>query len=146
MDRLLRRQRLGQATDHLLRADLPEQIAHPVPVAQQAFGEGVDGEAVDWACKRMLARPERRRILLVVSDGCPMDTATNLANDEFYLAQHLKQVVARREAQGAVEICGLGLGLDLGAYYSRSLATTLPASLNNELFSEIAQLLAGRKK
>jgi cobaltochelatase CobT len=85
----------------------------------------------------MLARPERRRILLVVSDGCPMDTATSLANDEFYLAQHLKQVVARREAQGAVEICGLGLGLDLGAYYSRSLATTLPASLNNELFSEI---------
>jgi len=110
------------------------------------YREGVDGEAVDWACKRMLARPERRRILLVVSDGCPMDTATNLANDEFYLAQHLKQVVARREAQGAIEICGLGLGLDLGAYYSRSLATTLPASLNNELFSEIAQLLAGRKK
>ncbi|PHV13578.1 cobalt chelatase [Janthinobacterium sp. BJB303] len=108
------------------------------------YREGVDGEAVDWACTRMLARPERRRILLVVSDGCPMDTATNLANDEFYLAQHLKQVVARREAQGAVEICGLGLGLDLGAYYSRSLATSLPASLNNELFSEIAQLIAGR--
>ncbi|MGK5081614.1 cobaltochelatase CobT-related protein [Janthinobacterium sp. HLX7-2] len=107
------------------------------------YREGVDGEAVDWACQRMLARPERRRILLVVSDGCPMDTATNLANDEFYLAQHLKQVVARREAQGAVEICGLGLGLDLGAYYSRSLATTLPASLNNELFSEIAQLIGG---
>lgn len=110
------------------------------------YREGADGEAVDWACTRMLARPEQRRILLVVSDGCPMDTATNLANDEFYLAQHLKQVVTRREAQGAVEICGLGLGLDLGAYYSRSLATTLPASLNNELFSEIAQLLGGRKR
>lgn len=110
------------------------------------YREGVDGEAVDWACTRMLARPERRRILLVVSDGCPMDTATNLANDEFYLAQHLKQVVARREAQGAVEICGLGLGLDLGAYYSRSLAATLPASLNNELFSEIAQLIGGRSR
>ena len=110
------------------------------------YREGVDGEAVDWACTRMLARPERRRILLVVSDGCPMDTATNLVNDEFYLAQHLKQVVARREAQGAIEICGLGLGLDLGAYYSRSLATTLPASLNNELLSEIAQLLGGRKR
>ncbi|MDN2712498.1 cobalt chelatase [Janthinobacterium sp. SUN118] len=110
------------------------------------YREGVDGEAVEWACTRMLARPERRRILLVVSDGCPMDTATNLANDEFYLAQHLKQVVARREAQGAIEICGLGLGLDLGAYYSRSLATTLPASLNNELFSEIAQLIAGRAR
>ncbi|MNM39215.1 Aerobic cobaltochelatase subunit CobT [compost metagenome] len=110
------------------------------------YREGADGEAVDWACTRMLARPEQRRILLVVSDGCPMDTATNLANDEFYLAQHLKQVVARREAQGAVEICGLGLGLDLGAYYSRSLATTLPASLNNELFSEIAQLLGGSKR
>jgi cobaltochelatase CobT len=125
-----RRARPGIAA--LLKADL--------------YREGVDGEAVDWACTRMLARPERRRILLVVSDGCPMDTATNLANDEFYLAQHLKQVVARREAQGAIEICGLGLGLDLGAYYSRSLATTVPASLNNELFSEIAQLLGGRKR
>lgn len=129
--------------------DTPWRRARPDIAAllkADLYREGVDGEAVDWACQRMLARPERRRILLVVSDGCPMDTATNLANDEFYLAQHLKQVVARREAHGAIEICGLGLGLDLGAYYSRSLATTLPASLNNELFSEIAQLLAGRKK
>ena len=129
--------------------DTPWRRARPDIAAllkADLYREGVDGEAVDWACARMLARPERRRILLVVSDGCPMDTATNLANDEFYLAQHLKQVVARREAQGAVEICGLGLGLDLGAYYSRSLATTLPASLNNELFGEIAQLIGGRKK
>lgn len=129
--------------------DTPWRRARPDIAAllkADLYREGVDGEAVDWACARMLARPERRRILLVVSDGCPMDTATNLANDEFYLAQHLKQVVARRETQGAVEICGLGLGLDLGAYYSRSLATTLPASLNNELFGEIAQLIGGRKK
>lgn len=129
--------------------DTPWRRARPDIAAllkADLYREGVDGEAVDWACQRMLARPERRRILLVVSDGCPMDTATSLANDEFYLAQHLKQVVARREAQGAVEICGLGLGLDLGAYYSRSLATTLPASLNNELFSEIAQLIGGRSR
>ena len=129
--------------------DTPWRRARPDIAAllkADLYREGIDGEAVDWACQRMLARPERRRILLVVSDGCPMDTATSLANDEFYLAQHLKQVVARREAQGAVEICGLGLGLDLGAYYSRSLATTLPASLNNELFSEIAQLIGGRSR
>jgi cobaltochelatase CobT len=110
------------------------------------YREGIDGEAVDWACRRMLGRPEKRRILMVISDGCPMDSATTLANDEFYLANHLMEVVARHELRGEVEICALGVGLDLGAYYSRSLATELPQSLNNELFFEIAQLIGGHRR
>ncbi|GAC1522488.1 MAG: cobaltochelatase subunit CobT [Collimonas sp.] len=110
------------------------------------YREGIDGEAVEWACKRMQGRPEKRRILLVISDGCPMDSATSLANDDFYLANHLKEVVARHEQSGAAEICALGMGLDLSTYYSRSLATDLPQSLNNQLFSDIAEMIGGQRR
>lgn len=110
------------------------------------YREGIDGEAVDWACRRLQLRNEKRKILVVISDGCPMDSATSLANDEFYLANHLKQVVTRQELRGEVEICGLGVGLDLSTYYSRSLATDLPHSLNNALLFEIAQLIGARRR
>lgn len=108
------------------------------------FREGIDGEAVDWACRRMLARSERRRILIVVSDGCPMDCATGLANDAFYLDNHLKAVVARHEREAAIAIYGLGVGLDLSPFYQRSLAID-PAAMDNKLFFDIARLIgAGR--
>ena len=110
------------------------------------FREGIDGEAVDWACNRLLARREARRILIVISDGCPADSATGLANDAFYLDNHLKDVVARRERQGAVEILGLGVGLDLSAFYRRSLATDMTQGLENALFAEIVQLIGGRHR
>jgi cobaltochelatase CobT len=110
------------------------------------YREGVDGEAVDWACARMQTRKEKRRILVVISDGCPMDSATGLANNDRYLAEHLKEVAERHEQRGDVEICGLGIGLDLSAYYSRSLATNLPQSLTNDLFLEIAQLISGHRQ
>jgi cobaltochelatase CobT len=128
--------------DHTWRRSRPDIAALLKP---DLYREGVDGEAVGWACKRLLGRPEKRRILLVVSDGCPTDSATNLANDDFYLANHLKEVVARHDMRGGVEICGLGVGLDLSAYFSRSLATDLPHSLNNALFSEIAKLIGERR-
>lgn len=110
------------------------------------FREGIDGEAVDWACNRMLARSEARRILIVISDGCPADSATGLTNDPFYLDNHLKEVVARREAQGAVEILGLGVGLDLSPFYRRCLATDMTQELDNTLFFEIVQLIGGRRR
>ncbi len=110
------------------------------------FREGIDGEAVDWACDRLLARGESRRILVVISDGCPADSATGLANDPFYLDNHLKEVVARREQQGAVEILGLGVGLDLSPFYRRSLATDMTQALDNTLFFDIVQLIGGRHR
>jgi len=125
-----RRARAGIAA--LLKADL--------------FREGVDGEAVEWACRRLNARPENRRILIVVSDGSPMDTSTNLANDPYYLDNHLKQVVARHEQLRDVEILGLGVGLDLSPYYRRNLAADLSKSIDNALFLEIVQLIAGRHR
>lgn len=106
------------------------------------FREGIDGEAVDWACARMAGVDDMRRVLIVLSDGCPMDTATNLANDAYYLDNHLREVVAGHERQGDVEIYGLGVGLDLSAYYRHCLALDLSQGLNNGVFAELLQLLA----
>ena len=94
----------------------------------------------------MLARGAARRILVVISDGSPADGATGLANDPFYLDNHLKDVVARREQQGAVEILGLGVGLDLSPFYRRCLATDMSKALDNELFFDIVQLISGRHR
>jgi cobaltochelatase CobT len=86
------------------------------------FREGVDGEAVEWACARLASRAEMRRILVVISDGSPMDTATAQTNDAFYLDNHLKEVVARHEALRDVDVIGLGVGLDLSPYYRHCFA------------------------
>ncbi|MFG6160702.1 cobalamin biosynthesis protein CobT [Halomonas sp. 1390] len=110
------------------------------------FREGIDGEAVDWACERLLARPENRRILIVISDGCPADSATNLANDPYYLDNHLKEVVARRGREGQVEVLGLGVGLDLSPFYRRCLATDMAQALDTHLFDEIVELIGGRHR
>jgi cobaltochelatase CobT len=106
------------------------------------FREGVDGEAVQWACGRMAGRAEERRLLVVVSDGSPRDSATVLANDEHYLDNHLEQVVLEQEQAGEVAVCGLGVGLDLSPYYSNALALDLAGGVPNSVFGEIRQRLA----
>jgi cobaltochelatase CobT len=105
------------------------------------FREGIDGEAVGWALRRAAARDESRRLLLVVSDGSPMDSATNLANDAHYLDHHLKDVVAAHEARGA-EIYGVGVGLDLSPYYSRSHVLDLSGSVGPVIFRELIAMIA----
>lgn len=109
------------------------------------FREGIDGEAVEWTCSRMLERAESRRILVVISDGSPSDGATNLANDAFYLDNHLKQVIAQHEARRDVEILGIGVGLDLSPFYRHRLSVDLTRSLDNVLFFEIARLIGTRR-
>lgn len=106
------------------------------------FREGVDGEAVQWACRRMDGRDEHRRLLLVVSDGSPMDSATALTNDEDYLGNHLAEVVRGEEQAGSARIYGLGVGLDLGPYYSRSQVLDLEPGTGNQVFREILAMLA----
>ena len=109
------------------------------------FKEGIDGEAVDWACARLHQRPERHKLLVVVSDGCPMDGATSLANDAQYLDQHLREVVARHEQAGEVQVFGLGVGLDLSPYYSRAQAIDLSVSVGQAVFRDVIELLALRR-
>ncbi|MGK6305985.1 cobaltochelatase CobT-related protein [Variovorax sp. DT-64] len=108
------------------------------------FREGCDGEAVDWACTRLDARTEERKLLLVLSDGSPMDSATNLANDAHYLDHHLQDVVARHEQAGRIGIAGVGVGLDLSPYYSRSHVLDLAApGSGSAMFRELVGLMAG---
>lgn len=107
----------------------------------ELFREGVDGEAVDWACARLQARGEARKLLLVVSDGSPMDSATQLANDTHYLDHHLKDVVARHERRGAVELYGVGVGLDLSPYYRWSHVLDLAGSGVAIALREIVEML-----
>jgi len=111
---------------------------------QSLFREGVDGEALQWACGRLASRDAKRKIVMVISDGSPMDSATNRANDEFYLDNHLKAVVEGIEAVGEIDVYGLGVGLDLSPFYRRCLAVDLEQGLSQEMFAEIIGLLMRR--
>ena len=110
----------------------------------ELFREGIDGEAVDWACQRLNASEHERRLLLVISDGCPMDGATALANDSFYLDNHLRDVVARHETEGRISVFGVGVGLDLSTYYDHCRALDLSGGLVNQVFRDLTSMMAGR--
>lgn len=105
------------------------------------YKEGVDGEALLWAADRLLKRSAQRRILIVLSDGCPMETATHLTNDEQYLDNHLVQVAGMLQARADLELYALGFGLDLSRYYRNSLALDLPEPLENKVFMDVIRLL-----
>ena len=83
--------------------------------------ENIDGEALAWACSRLLARPEQRRILMVISDGAPVDDSTLSVNPSSYLEQHLRQVISYIENQTPVELLAIGIGHDVTRYYQRAV-------------------------
>ncbi|ARU89507.1 cobalamin biosynthesis protein CobT [Pseudomonas sp. M30-35] len=125
-------------------ADTPWRKARPSIAAllkSDLFRESVDGEALLWAQHRLLKRQATRRILIIISDGCPMDGATHQANCSDILDQHLKQVARQIEQQSAVELYALGVGLDLSNYYRNSLELDLSNSFDNRVFDEILHLL-----
>ena len=137
--------------DHLVfkDADTPWRLSRAGIAGllkEDLYREGVDGEAVDWACGRMASRPEERRFLVVVSDGGPMDSATSLTNGPDYLDLHLREVVSRHEARGSVRILGLGVGLDLGWYYPAWHSLDLDEGSSNQIFWETVELLASRPR
>ena len=108
------------------------------------FREGIDAEAVQWACGRLRAIDTSRRILIVVSDGSPMDTATTLANDPHYLDNHLRDVVAHESRRGDINILGLGVGLDLSPYYPRCVAIDLAQPVDSKMLGDVVALMGGR--
>ncbi len=105
------------------------------------FREGLDGEALQWAEQRLLAQQARDRLLLVISDGCPMDTATRQCNEQDILDLHLRQVSGRLEREGRISLCALGVGLDLSDYYRHSQLLDLSRSLDNKVFDEVLALI-----
>ncbi len=110
------------------------------------YRENIDGEAVEWACERLYKQDVGRRILIVVTDGSPLDTATVQANDKFYLDNHLKKVVSQHEARGVIEILGLGVGLDLSPFYRHCHAIDLDEGLSMHGMMEVVHLMAGKVK
>lgn len=105
------------------------------------FRESIDGEAVQWAASRLNQRTETRKILVVISDGCPMDTATNLANSQHYLDRHLQSIVTQVEDAGEIEIYALGVGLDLTHFYRRCAAIENSTIASHSTFSLLAELI-----
>lgn len=104
------------------------------------YREGVDGEAIQWACERLLKNESERKLLFVLSDGSPMDSATQLENDEHYLTSHLVQVVEHYLQQG-IEICAIGIGLDLSQLYRNSLIADLETGLDNHFLDDFVRSL-----
>ena len=83
--------------------------------------ENIDGEALLWAYQRLLARHEQRRILMVISDGAPVDDSTLSVNPGSYLERHLREAIAGIERGGAVELIAIGIGHDVTRYYRRAV-------------------------
>jgi len=110
------------------------------------FRESVDGEALAWAVKRLRSRDEARKLLVAVSDGCPMDGATELANDAHYLDHHLQQVAGDIETAGDVELAAIGVGLDLSPYYGHCQAIDLDTGLGHQVFQDVVSLFSRRSR
>jgi len=103
--------------------------------------ENIDGEALAWAYRRLQSRVERRKILIVISDGAPVDDATLSANTCSILEQHLRQVIAEIEAAGQVELSAIGIGHDVTRYYQRALTLVEPDQLGGAITDELVELL-----
>lgn len=99
--------------------------------------ENVDGEALLWALARLRAQPARRKVLVVLSDGAPVDDSTLLANDPGYLDRHLKAVIADAVEVGDVRLVGVGIGFDPSRYYARSSLVETPDDLGEALLSAL---------
>jgi cobaltochelatase CobT len=111
---------------------------------EDLFRESLDGEALEWAAARLRLQPQARRVLVVVSDGCPMEAATELANDRHYLDHHLQAVVEQVQSEPALELVALGVGLDLSPWYRRSRAVDLPGQTPAQVLRELLELLPRR--
>ncbi len=102
--------------------------------------ENIDGEALAWAHRRLLARPERRRILMMISDGAPVDDSTLSVNTGSYLEQHLRQVIEEIETRSPVELIAIGIGHDVTRYYRRAVTITDPSELAGAMTDKLVEL------
>jgi cobaltochelatase CobT len=104
--------------------------------------ENIDGEALDWAHQRLLARPEQRRILMMISDGAPVDDTTLSVNSGNYLERHLRQVIEEIETRSPVELIAIGIGHDVTRYYRRAVTIVDAEELGGVMTEKLAELFA----
>jgi cobaltochelatase CobT len=102
--------------------------------------ENIDGEALDWAHKRLLARPEQRKILMMISDGAPVDDSTLSVNPGNYLERHLRHVIAEIENRSPVELIAIGIGHDVTRYYKRAVTIVDAEELGGAMTDKLAEL------
>ena len=102
--------------------------------------ENIDGEALEWAHRRMVNRREARKILMVISDGAPVDDSTLSVNPANYLEKHLRDVIAMVERRRAVELLAIGIGHDVTRYYQRALTITDAEQLAGAITEQLASL------
>ena len=102
--------------------------------------ENVDGEALAWSHDRLLKRPEERKILIVISDGAPVDDSTLSANREDFLDSHLREIITKIEKESPVELQAIGIGHDVTKYYKNALTINRAEELGEVLLDELTKL------
>lgn len=102
--------------------------------------ENIDGEALAWAHSRLVNRPEQRRILMMISDGAPVDDSTLSVNSGSYLEQHLRQVIHEIENHSPVELIAIGIGHDVTRYYQRAVTITDASELAGAMTEKLVEL------
>ncbi len=104
--------------------------------------ENIDGEALMWAHNRLMARSEERRILMVISDGAPVDDSTLSVNSGTYLENHLRQVIKWIELRSPVELIAIGIGHDVTRYYQQAVTILDAEQLGGAMTEQLAELFA----
>lgn len=104
--------------------------------------ENIDGEALLWAHQRLLGRAEARRIMMVISDGAPVDDTTSSANGGAYLERHLRDVIVQIEQRSPVELIAIGIGHDVTRYYRRAVTIVDVEQLGGAMVDKLAELFA----
>ena len=124
-------------------ADAPWRRVRPnlgLMMKEGLLKENIDGEALEWAHRRLARRPEQRRILMVISDGAPVDDSTLSVNPANFLEKHLRDVIAMIERKKQVELLAIGIGHDVTRYYQRAVTITDAEQLAGAMTEQLAAL------
>ena len=108
--------------------------------------ENIDGEAINWAYNRLKKRKEERKILMVISDGAPVDDSTLSVNSGDFLEKHLKKIVKFIEDKSEIEILAIGIGHDVSRYYNRAIKITDVNELGDVMISQLSSLFDTKKR
>jgi cobaltochelatase CobT len=142
-----RPQQPGRLNDlrHIIykRADAPWRRSRDnlgLMMKEGLLKENIDGEALEWAHRRMVSRPEARKVLMVISDGAPVDDSTLSVNPANYLEKHLRDVIAMVEKRKAVELIAIGIGHDVTRYYDKAVTITDVEQLAGAMTEQLAGL------
>lgn len=132
-----------------LRHIIYKQADTPWRKARNALGlmlkegllkENIDGEALLWAHERLLARPEQRKILMIISDGAPVDDSTLSTNSAHFMEIHLKETIRTIEDHSDVELLAIGIGHDVNSYYANAVTLNNVEQLGDTMISKISEL------